>query len=331
LNPTDTPLFISWEITNRCNLECKICYTNSTLHNKDSVLSEDTNFVISQIKECKPFIVDIGGGEPLIRKDVYAILKKLSENGLSVRLASNGTIDASDRLKECGISTIQISIDGFKETHEKIRAKNTFDKTIKNIKKYISNNFFVGIASVVTSYNVREIPKLAQYFLDLGVNKYTSFRFVPMGRGAFYKDLWVNENDLKWLKEELKKLEEKFGSEYLRYDHSLNFFSDEKNFIDSGGCELGQKFLGIKPNGDVVACSFFPLVLGNIKKNSLIDIWKNSETLNELRKSIANIDNLEGKCSKCRIEIKKICRGGCRAVAYHMTNNLYAPDPRCWR
>jgi len=167
------------------------------------------------------------------------------------------------------------------------------------------------------------------FFYDLGVNKYTAFRFVPMGRGAKNPNLWVGEPGLKWLKEEYRGIINDLGTEFFRFDHSLNFFSGEQ-WCEGGGCELSQKFLCIKPNGDVVACPFFPVILGNIKKDNLIHIWRHSSLLQECRSAI-DMDKLQGRCIDCPTNIKSVCRGGCRAVAYHMTGNMYAPDPRCWR
>ena len=73
----------------------------------------------------------------------------------------------------------------------------------------------------------------------------------------------------------------------------------------------------------MIPCHGLPLVLGNIRKKSIINTWKNSAILNNLRTR----KNLKAKCGTC--VYKNIC-GGCRAEAYWQKNDYLEEDPRCW-
>jgi radical SAM protein with 4Fe4S-binding SPASM domain len=88
-----------------------------------------------------------------------------------------------------------------------------------------------------------------------------------------------------------------------------------------GGCGAGRLYCGMEPNGDIEPCVFIPIKLGNIREQSLVDIWRNSPVLKQIRSR----DAFEG-CGEC--EYKYIC-GGCRARAYAYFNNLQGPDPAC--
>lgn len=321
------PSLIFWEITPRCNLSCILCYEASE---KAVELSpEKVNSIIQQIIECKPLSVDIGGGEPLLKENIFTILKTLTDAGLTVRLVTNGIIERAEELKKVGVNSLQMSFDGFKQDHEKIRGPNSYERSIESLKKYIRLGFDIGVTTVITSYNIKDIPEMAKYFHELGAKRFIPTRFVPTGRGELHQELWVDEKATKDLHDKLKVLKKDLGAEFLRTDCALDFFDGDD--LDSGrvACTLGEKTIGIKTNGDIGVCPFLPTVFGNIEKDRLLDVW-NSKALNDLREAIS-ADKLEGKCVDCPEKAKKVCRGGCRVLAYHMHDNIKAPDPRCWR
>jgi MoaA/NifB/PqqE/SkfB family radical SAM enzyme len=75
-------------------------------------------------------------GEPFLRKNLFEILAYVRDCGFSVSLMSNGTLIDSDmarRIKEAGISDVQISLDGLKATHEGLRGKGSFSRTLRGI------------------------------------------------------------------------------------------------------------------------------------------------------------------------------------------------------
>ena len=89
-----------------------------------------------------------------------------------------------------------------------------------------------------------------------------------------------------------------------------------------GGCGAGRFYMGMRANGDLQPCVFFPIKLGNIKEDDFEDLWINNSILKDLR----NKDILEGNCGRCKY--RYYC-GGCRARAYGYTGNYLASDPGC--
>ncbi len=325
-----SPLFIAWEVTNGCNLRCKTCYNASSGATPAEINSDEVDAVIDKIIECRPIFVDIGGGEPFTRPDLEKIVEKLSAGKIAVRLTTNGTICNKElllRLQKWGVNAIQVSIDGFEDAHDAIRGAGTFKKAVDTLKFLIENGFDTSISVVITALNWRDLDHYVKYFLQLGVKKVGAFRFVPSGRGGENKYLQLGAAETKLLTEILEGLETELGDRYFKCDHSLAAFSGVER---GGGCELGLKCLSIKPDGRVCGCPFLPLALGNVRDSSLLDIWKNSEVLKKMRED-ARVENLSGKCVECPSEIKNVCRGGCKAMAYEATGSLTMPDPRCWR
>ena len=82
----------------------------------------------------------------------------------------------------------------------------------------------------------------------------------------------------------------------------------------------------IKPNGEVVACSFLDIPIGNSRENTLLEIWNNVNT-EELRKKFDK-NNKNEKCSNCNKN--SICNGGCIANKYYYYNTFNQKDPYCF-
>ena len=97
-----------------------------------------------------------------------------------------------------------------------------------------------------------------------------------------------------------------------------------------GGCGAGRAYIALQPDGSITPCVFMPdVVIGNIKKNgeikaeNLIEVWENSEVLNEIRDR-RNHPERYG----CKGKYFSVC-GGCVARAYAYYRDFKAPDPGC--
>ena len=91
------------------------------------------------------------------------------------------------------------------------------------------------------------------------------------------------------------------------------------------GCITGIWLYCISASGKVVVGDVITpeLEIGDLREQSLREIWYNSELANLLR----DRDKLKGKCGRCQYRF--VC-GGCRRTAYRMTGDIMAADPRCW-
>ena len=100
-------------------------------------------------------------------------------------------------------------------------------------------------------------------------------------------------------------------------DHNITF-----------ACSAGVSQLVISPTGLVFPCPFLhDFIAGDLKKETMREIWYNSEILGKFRN--INRSRLKGKCKDCNF-IPKYCKGGCRAAAYALTGDFYTEDPFCW-
>ena len=96
-------------------------------------------------------------------------------------------------------------------------------------------------------------------------------------------------------------------------------------------CMIGKNIVVIMPNSDVMACRRFPIIIGNLKNETLKDIWLHSNFIKDIRmRSIA----MQGKCKDCKfyndVNYKNICGGGCPSMSIALGGTMYDPDPMCW-
>jgi len=120
------PLVVSWNLTRKCNLNCPHCYINATTQElKNELTTEEPKNLIDQICEVSRPLLIFSGGEPLLRPDVYELVRYGASKGLKMGLGSNGSLidaAAAKRLKDAGIETVSISLDShIPEQHDEFR------------------------------------------------------------------------------------------------------------------------------------------------------------------------------------------------------------------
>ncbi|MEM2273067.1 MAG: radical SAM protein [Candidatus Bathyarchaeia archaeon] len=349
---TPAPFLVVWNYTNACNLQCKHCYQRAERPTPDELTTEEKLAIIDQLVENNVSMIAFSGGEPLMCEDFFKVARYAYERGLYVSIATNGTLLTKEnvaRLKEAGVGYLEISLDGAsKETHESFRGINgCFEKTIRGIINSVEAGMFTCIATTATKHNIDEIPKIIDLAKKLRARRVIVFNFIPTGRGEEIIQLDLTpverENLLKSLYKELASggmealstapqfsrvcLQQSLidGTDILSPTHfaALALYGRAKQLADFlGGCGAGRLYCAIQPNGLVTPCVFMPMVVGDLRRRSLKEIWLNSQVMNDLR----DRGKLKGRCGRC--EYKYVC-GGCRARAYAYHGDYLAPDPGC--
>jgi radical SAM protein with 4Fe4S-binding SPASM domain len=174
-----------------------------------------------------------------------------------------------------------------------------------------------------------------------------AYNFIPAGRGRDMVDSdltpEMREELLKLLYEKNKTskcqvlstapqyarvaLEQCSGGSVMVPTHFYNQTVDRgmlglTEFI--GGCGAGRFYMAIRANGNVDPCVFFPMTVGNVRKDDLATIWHKDPLFMDLR----NRDMLKGNCGHC--DHRFHC-GGCRARANGYFDDPLETDPGCIR
>jgi mycofactocin radical SAM maturase len=317
------PVNVTWEITTRCNLSCVHCLSNSGEAQKDELSSEECRRLVDQLTALKVFQVNIGGGEPFIRKDFLDLLQYCHEKALVTCVSTNGMLidnELAGRLAKMKMLYLQLSLDGATaEINDPIRGEGTHARILQAAECLKRNQVPFSFNMVLTRQNYHQLDTVRDLAAGFGAELRVS-RFRPSGRG---------KDSRSYLSPDSHQLET-FAA-WLE-DHDLvrtgdSFFcltSEKRRRKGLDMCGAAKMTCCISPSGEVYPCAFLQEDLfsaGNVRDQSFQLMWKQAPVFSELRNlSVAS-------CKTClRFES---CRGGCPAMAYHTYQSISMPDPEC--
>jgi len=341
---------LQWHITARCAQSCMHCYLydDPTYEQelKNELSYENCLTIIDDFKKTfdiwgMPTRINFTGGDPLLREDVFDIIRYACEKGIVVGILGNPNhldYTIAKKLKNLGVFRYQISIDGLAETHDRLRGKKgLFEDVLRAI--HILEE--VGIPSVtmftLNKVNANELVEVIRLMAEEGVSIFDFARIVPIGAGEQLKGQMITPTEYRRLLlevlEEYKRLQESDCQTYFgRKDHLWKLLYQELGLLKPlpkdkrtiySGCGIGYSIITILADGTVYPCRRLPVEIGKVPRQSIREIFINSPELNKMR----HTENMQ-KCKKC--ELVQFCRG-CPAVSYAVYKDYMAPDPQCWK
>ena len=337
----NSPLEMSLHLTHACNLRCAHCYLNAGDVSEKELTSEEMNIVLDKLIDMKIFKILLTGGEPMLRKDFFDIIKKLHYKMWMI-LSTNGNFINEDNVKEITkyIKEFAISVDGATaKSHDQFRGvKGSFDKVIRAI-DHINNignkdvNFVINTA--LGKHNINEIDDI----IDMGISLHArSIRFstlYPKGRALENKHLFFDNNEVKNVITRILERKKNIENMGISFDDGLQIplklfdLEDkvEKEKMMAGSCGVANSMFSIMPNGDIFPCEFFQenpeFIVGNALRDDIRKLWKESKIFHNIRKGIESPD----MCKTCRFEEKCVT---IRCVALILTRDYWCNwyDPK---
>jgi radical SAM protein with 4Fe4S-binding SPASM domain len=278
---------------------------------------------------------NVTGGEPFLRRDFFSILEELRCKGFDAFILSNGTLigrDQAARLAELEVKGVQVSIEGPEHIHDSIRGPGSFSSSSKGIRNLLDAGIPVTLNTTLSGMNASCFMDVIDLASSLGVQRVGFSRLVPTGRGGAMLNTMLPPQVLKDLYNTIFSYDAK-GVHLVTGDPVASQLRkrtehDGENPFPSGGCAAGVSGLTILPDGTVTPCRRLPVPIGNVKKDSLREIWATSDVLQGLRDK----SRYEGKCREC--SKWSGCRG-CRAIAFAFSGangnaSYLAEDPQCF-
>lgn len=326
------PFRIFYDITYDCNLLCKHCFTNSGVKRKDELSLDEKLYLISEIKKLGTNRISIAGGEPFICPDLFPVLRECKENDIDVSITTNGTLFTPSiiaQVREYRLKNLTVSFDGgTKKSMDSIRGDGAYELVVNGL-KLLSEHYNDGysIKTTLMKNNIHEIDEIIKTAVKYKCQtvKFNCVR--EDGRTVKNNDLTIlNDKEYVDVIEYIENIKHKYKGQ-IQIKAPLNVFcDDEYDYIeDLGfGCFAGKESLCISPIGDIKPCSHFPkdFICGNIRVDSLSDIWHNSEILYRFRHLKGNEE-----CNNCHKY--DMCRAGCRFRAYK-SGDINGIDPFCY-
>ncbi|MBU7013505.1 MAG: radical SAM protein [Theionarchaea archaeon] len=331
------PLRLFWEVTSECNFRCKHCYADAGKRRADELNHQEALELLDEFKRIGIFDLFIAGGEPLMRKDIFDILERLSDNTISVTMSTNGSFideDIAERLRRCNLGLVTVSLDGSTpRTHEQFRrAEGSFEKAVQALGLLHEHHVTTSVGYVLHRENYLEVPGVIALCIEHGVRLINIMRIAPVGRAA-------GADGLSLTCSMYQEFLQGFEQIYEEAKNAITILSDnpvvstwlaikkerEGEEVKSHYCDAGGFTGYMQANGNVLPCGYFPVVLGNVRHSSLKAIW--ASTAAQRVRDLAC--QLPSECTEC--EYLSYCRGGCRGVCFSLYERTDARDPICFK
>lgn len=346
------PFIVIWETTQACDLSCVHCRACAQPVRSALELSTDeAKHLIDEVAALEAPVFVLTGGDPLKRPDIFDLVQYAHDGGVRISLTPSATPlltqDAILRLKQCGLARLAISLDGpTAEVHDRFRrVPGSYEWTLNAVRWAREIGLPVQINTTITRHNLQYIDSMISVLEGLDIVLWSVFFLVPTGRGSTI-DL-ISAEEFEQVFEKLFRTSQRvnFDIKSTEAQHYRRFLlqrrTEEKrkgNNPPSGlalvtdtsdvigraprGINDGKGFVFISHLGEVFPSGFLPISAGNIRKQSLADLYCHSPLFVGLRDSA----NLKGKCGVC--EFREVC-GGSRARSYALTGDIFAEEPCC--
>ena len=341
---SQTPMNIYWEMTQACALTCRHCRAEAMPgpHPMELTFEQGVGFLrqIPEFGNPLPQLI-LTGGDPLERKDLFPLIDEARRLGIGVSITPAATPaftrEVLVRFKEHGVEGLGLSLDGSTpERHDSIRGvPGTFERTMAAIRWAQELGMALQVNTLVAEETASDIPAVYELLKPYAVSRWSLFFLISVGRGKVLQALspeegeklmgWAFDTSLtapfviatteapSFRRVALERMRSKglSGEEIKRSGVSRSFEIRD-----------GHGIMFVSNTGDVCPAGFLPLVVGNIRKDRVADLYRNAPVF----RSLHDPTQFEGRCGIC--EYNALC-GGSRSRAYGATGNPLATDPFC--
>jgi AdoMet-dependent heme synthase len=306
-------------------------------------------------------VLVLTGGDCLMRPDIFELATYAGELGLALAMSPSVTPllqrDRIARMRRLGVKAVSISLDGARAvTHDSIRGvPGHFAQTVDILADLVAAGIKVQVNTTVMRENVRELADLAALIKSVGVQMWEVFFLVHVGRGVTSKAIGAEDHEAvcHFLVDAsrygflVRTVEAPFFRRVVTWRRALPpeanvaatfglspLYSQlrarlldrlgppgERLAAQSVSTRDGKGVVFVAHNGEVFPAGFLPLALGNVRRQQLSNLYRDSPLLQAIRRA-----QFTGRCGRC--EFREVC-GGSRARAFAATGDPLGEDPAC--
>ncbi|MDF1496505.1 MAG: radical SAM protein [Patescibacteria group bacterium] len=324
------PEMAQLELTRNCNQKCFFCFRACTPTERYKDLDLKTwEKIITDLYALGVRQLYFSGGEIFLYKDVELLFEFSKNIGIKFNAVNTNGVIELNKNKLSNVDELIFSIHGINEEHNQTTGlAKSFDRVEKNLQIAFDLVPKIGINTVVTERNIKNLDSIKNYFSKYPV-AYHAFNL-----GVDQKALSTKPNSFDALISSYLAFLQTIPLQKLKLRHGMqNIFRNDACFFDAAiplpHCAAGKYKLVVDYKADVYPCRYFQnndFLCGNMLKTDIISIWKNGKGFKPFR-SIAKNQSWPKNCSNCLKRFK--CLGGCLAWRKLSNNNEYEKDYRC--
>ncbi len=345
---------VVWNVTRKCNLRCKHCYSHSDYKDYGGELSTSEGFaLLDDLASYGVPVVLFSGGEPLTRPDLPELIAYARTVGLRAVISTNGTLitqERADHFAELGLSYVGVSLDGLEGTNDKFRGvPGAFERALSGIRHCQQAGVKVGLRFTIHKKNVGDIDGVFDLLESENIPRVCFYHLVYAGRGTgMVEDDLSHEESRKAVDKIIDRTADLYSrgikKEVLTVDNHadgpyiylrLLQEGNEKRASEvmellkmNGGNSTGIGIGCVSWDGKVYPDQFWRHEeLGDVTKKKFSEIWSglDNDLLVKLRDRKQYI---KGRCAGCRF--LNVCNGNFRVRAEAVTGDIWQADPACY-
>ena len=348
----DRPFLVIWEATQACDLACVHCRACAQPSRSSLELNtSEARRLIDEIADMHVPVFVLTGGDPLKRPDIFDLVEYAASKGVRTSLTPSATPlltrAAIAGLQRRGLARLAISLDGpTARIHDAFRrVPGSYDWTLNAVRWARQTGLPAQINTTITRHNLQYLDEMIELLEQLDIVLWSVFFLVPTGRGSTIDLISAEEFEEVFQKLYQTSRRVRFDIKSTEAQHYRRYLlqrrtEEKRNGNGRGltpifglgtadgigraprGINDGKGFVFVSHLGEVFPSGFLPVSAGNVRKESLQELYRHSPLFTALR----DTHNLRGKCGRC--EFREVC-GGSRARAYALTGDAFAEEPCC--
>ncbi len=269
------PLFLAWQLTNRCRGSCITCCEESGPDRawRDELGRDEALDLARRIADAGIPYVAFGGGEPLGVPHCWEIFEILAAAGVAIKLETDGSLiddRAADRLATLAADCVQISVDGATAaTHDRLRPGSTYAGAIAAIERLVARNLAPQWVFVPTRFNVHEIGAAYELAAKKGCGAFVTGPLMRLGRAALDWDGIACDGDA-WQRavDALRERARAHPGSMALSIYPWDIVGEMERRL-----EHPQAMLLVVPNGKVKLLNALPFAPADLRRASIAEAW----------------------------------------------------------
>jgi MoaA/NifB/PqqE/SkfB family radical SAM enzyme len=269
------PLYMAWQVTNECNLACLHCIEESGPGKAfpDELTDEQVFSVLEQAISLEVPYLSFSGGEPMVHPRFFEMVEYVCSRNGQLKVETNGhylTPENCGRLKSLGVKAVQVSLDGAsRETFNRMRVRGDFDLAVEGVRNLHAAGVPIEINYSPTKFNTHEIGMAVDLAAELGAYSFYTGRTMYTGNAVkTWHRLAPSEEQYREYFEVLHSKTDEYRGRMRVHFHEMGLLEELRYRLHHPAA-----LLIVLPNGLVKLINALPFICGDLRKQTLGEIW----------------------------------------------------------